>query len=194
MSNKGHSYPNPDPKHPISKRLERVRTRFGIKSKRAFHRALKEGWDDPVSYEALRNYHYDREPPPSYLARVAEAFDIRLAYLVAGDGPMTEGEIGTEHRAAVRPELLRLRWMDSCPPVVRAALVDHLTERNAARWREGEGLSLDREGAEEVWERILEPLDGRPLDWPAFKEYALAAIHALNLALRIQTVEEESDG
>lgn len=91
MSNRSHSYPNPDAKHPISARLEKVRAHFDVESKRAFHRRLSDGWGDSVSYEAVRNYHYDREPPPSYLARVAEVFpDIRIEWLVAGKGEMTE--------------------------------------------------------------------------------------------------------
>ena len=73
----------------ISARLEHVRGRFGYKSRRAFWQALCDGWDDRVSYEAVRMYHWKREPPPSYLARVAEVFGVRIEWLVTGEGRVT---------------------------------------------------------------------------------------------------------
>jgi hypothetical protein len=79
----------------MAQRLEDVREHFRIPSIRAFHARLVEGWasDDAVSYEAVRNYHYDRDAPAAYLARVAKVFPgVRLEYLVTGDGEMTEEE------------------------------------------------------------------------------------------------------
>ena len=97
----------PKPVTQMPQRLEAVRERAGIPSLRAFHkklvdgrkdedgRELVEGWKDEdgrVSYEAVRNYHYDREAPAAYLARVAKVFGVRLLYLVANDGAMTDEE------------------------------------------------------------------------------------------------------
>ncbi len=85
---RGRAYPSPPPEHPISERLERVRARFRYGSKRAFWQKVRDGWDKKVSYEAVRTYHHDREPPPSYLARVGEVFGVRLEWLITGKGGM----------------------------------------------------------------------------------------------------------
>lgn len=97
----------PKPVTQMARRLEAVRERAGIPSLRAFHaklvegrreedgREFVEGWKDKdgrVSYEAVRNYHYDREAPVAYLVRVAKVFGVRLPYLVANDGAMTNEE------------------------------------------------------------------------------------------------------
>ena len=93
----------PEPINEMAKRLEAVRERFGVPSMRAFHAKLDDGWskeDGRVSYEAVRNYHYDRDAPASYLARVAKVFEgVRLEYLVSGDGPMTKEEELTKEEA-----------------------------------------------------------------------------------------------
>jgi hypothetical protein len=72
----------------ISARLEHVRRHFGYKSRRAFWMALCEGWDDPVSYESVRLYHWHREPTFAYAGRVAEVFGVRIEWLVTGKGPV----------------------------------------------------------------------------------------------------------
>lgn len=86
--------PAPEPVTQMARRLEAIRKRFGVPSLRAFHARLAEGWDseNAVSYEAVRNYHYDRDAPAAYLARVAEVFDVRIGYLVSGEGGMTAEE------------------------------------------------------------------------------------------------------
>jgi hypothetical protein len=89
---KGRAGKKKAPERAISARLEHVRGRFGYKSRRAFWQALCDGWDDPVSYEAVRMYHWKRQPPPSYLARVAEVFGVRLEWLITGEGRITEAE------------------------------------------------------------------------------------------------------
>lgn len=93
--------PAPPPQTEIARRLEEVRGKAGILSLRAFWEKLKEGWgkeEGLVSYEAVRNYHYDRDPPVSYLSRVSKVFEYRLAWLAAGDGLPTVEE---EERAVV---------------------------------------------------------------------------------------------
>jgi hypothetical protein len=97
----------------MARRLEDVRERFGVPSLRAFHAQLDVGWkegDGRVSYEAVRNYHYERDAPVAYLARVAEVFGVRLPYLVAGDGPMTEEE--ERAHAAEPPTSWSWPWED----------------------------------------------------------------------------------
>ena len=100
QQNRGRAYPNPPPKPGISERLERVRAHMGYQSKRAFWQRLCEGWDEAVSYEAVRNYHYDREPPPSYLARVVRVFpEVRLEWLVTGAWEM----LSSKHQKNRKP-------------------------------------------------------------------------------------------
>ncbi len=89
---KGRAGKKKAPERAISARLEHVRGRFGYKSRRAFWQALCDEWDEPVSYEAVRMYHWKREPPPSYLARVAEVFGVRIEWLVTGEGRVTVAE------------------------------------------------------------------------------------------------------
>lgn len=87
------SHPSPAPERPISRRLEDVRAHTGEPSIRAFHARLWEGWgrEERLSYEAARKYHYDRDPPVAYLARVCEVFpEVRLEWLATGAGAMLE--------------------------------------------------------------------------------------------------------
>lgn len=80
--------PAPAPLTAKAKRLERVRTQSGFPSLRSFWQKLIDGWDEgaAVSYEAVRGYHFNREPPADYLARVADVFGYRLEWLVTGKG------------------------------------------------------------------------------------------------------------
>lgn len=114
QSNDANGYPDPAAPAAISGRLERIRTHFGVTSKRAFHRLVKDGWDDAPSYEAIRNYHYDREPPPSYLRRVLELFpDVRPRWLLLGTAPMLRSELEVAAVAAESFEwekAVELKW------------------------------------------------------------------------------------
>ena len=86
--------PAPPPKRDISRRLEEVRAHTGYPSLRSFWARLAEDWTDEkarVSYEAARNYHYDRDPPVSYLVRVSEVFNVSLEYLATGLGALESG-------------------------------------------------------------------------------------------------------
>lgn len=95
MSAKGRRPPRPapEPKGEISKRLEKVREDRNIPSLKDFWRTLGEENGCGVGYEAVRNYHYDRDPPASYLARVVEVWpQYRLEWLVRGEEPPTHSE------------------------------------------------------------------------------------------------------
>ena len=120
--------PAPKPVTPMAQQLEAVREHFGVPSLRAFHARLAEGWRDEdgrVSYEAVRNYHYDRDAPVAYLARVAEVFGVRLPYLVAGEGAMT----AEEQRAAEEAEGVAM--------AVLAGVTRSITEEQGVKyWQE----------------------------------------------------------
>jgi hypothetical protein len=70
----------------VNRRLEEVRKAAGFDSLHAFWQRLTSG-DYHVSYEALRNYHFNRQPTLEYLAQVARAFGYRLEWLVYGEEP-----------------------------------------------------------------------------------------------------------
>jgi hypothetical protein len=87
--------PIPPPKTEIARRLEHVRLLSGLPSLRSFWARLAKEWPDAdgaVSYEAARNYHYDREPSVAYIARVAVVFGFRLEWLISEKGAPTEQE------------------------------------------------------------------------------------------------------
>lgn len=96
------------PLTPFAQRLEQVRRDIAhLPTLQEFHAALiarREGERDPfqVSYPSVRQYHRDRDPPVSYLTRVAKVFGVRLEWLATGEGGMTahQAELEAERRAA----------------------------------------------------------------------------------------------
>ena len=97
--------PAPPAEMPSAKRLEDVRAWAGVPSLRGFWQQLAENWmEGRVSYEAVRNYHYDREAPAAYLARVAKVFNVSLVWLITGDDHMTAAHgVAADAAAAARP-------------------------------------------------------------------------------------------
>lgn len=87
-------------KQGINARLNAVQRERGYgKSLRAFRDALldREFWRargrraPSFSYEAVRNYHLDREPSYSYVAAVVERFEINPEWIFTGEGlPLME--------------------------------------------------------------------------------------------------------
>lgn len=74
------------PPHGVSRRLEEVRIRTGRRTLRDFWREVTGDGEFRVSYEAVRNYHTDRDPPVDYLVRVADRFGASLDWLATGRG------------------------------------------------------------------------------------------------------------
>lgn len=117
--------PGPAPVIPSAGRLEAVRAHTGFPSLRSFWGHLAEGWTEGgVSYEAARNYHYDREPPVAYVRRIVERFpEIRLEWLVSGSGPMTrEEEEGQEIQARMVRERAQAERWERVPGLICEAL------------------------------------------------------------------------
>jgi hypothetical protein len=145
------SQPAPQPIGAIARRLERVRTKEGFPTLRAFLSRLKEGWSGPasaVSYEAVRNYHFDREPPVTYLARVNEVFpQYTLLWLATG------------------------RYTDSAPEVVRDSEIRRSIVRDVLRALRVENRNLDDSPAwvddfvrlVSALDRVLDPLGVKPV-------------------------------
>lgn len=82
--------PPPPPETPMAERLEQVRTTIArAPSLREFWRQVSDGWPEgvgePVSYEAVRNYHYNRDAPVSYLVAVSKVFGVPLSFLATGE-------------------------------------------------------------------------------------------------------------
>ncbi|MEJ2206042.1 MAG: hypothetical protein P8170_18255 [Gemmatimonadota bacterium] len=74
------------PEIAIAERLEHVRGHVNCGTLRDFWRELTADGGYQVSYEAVRNYHHDREPPVEYLVQVARVFGVDLEWLATGDG------------------------------------------------------------------------------------------------------------
>jgi len=109
----------PSPVIPEAKRLERVRERFGIPTLKEFHKRLTEGREYGVSYEAVRNYHYDRKAPADYLGQVAKVFGVRLRWLVLGEGPMTPEDAPTLEKGQQASSTLWDLFERCASPLVR---------------------------------------------------------------------------
>lgn len=96
------------PRTPEAKRLEELRAAKEIRSLKTFWEGLggpispmgEGGYALPVdeegrykiSYEAVRNYHYDRQPPNHYFIRVAEVYSALVPWLMYGQGGMFDKE------------------------------------------------------------------------------------------------------
>jgi hypothetical protein len=162
--------PAPRPIIPLAQRLESIRADYEseLPSLRGFWQRVTEGWDDPPSYEAVRGWHYDREAPVSYLARVMEVFPgYMYPWLISGKGPRTQIEAMDEARSAEREK----RFEDADKAVVEG-FREHLPYDNldeagrAALWRayqyvggffplpEGLSAELDPHWNQEVAARI----------------------------------------
>ena len=95
MSAKPRRPPRPAPPAvtPISRRLEALQKQENIPSLKDFWRELGGEEGSGVGYEAVRNYHYDRDPPVSYLVAVTRRFPAyRLEWLATGEGKPTHEE------------------------------------------------------------------------------------------------------
>lgn len=69
----------------FARRLEYVRQAVQCRTLRDFWRRLTQGGEYEISYEAIRNYHSDRDPPVEYLIRVSEVFGCSLEWLATGE-------------------------------------------------------------------------------------------------------------
>lgn len=103
---KAGAQPKPAPTNEISARLEQIRDVNGITLKEFVERLnmpLDEGDTFVANYSSARYYHYDREPPAPYLARVADVFGARLEWLITGRGEPTEMEAALREPEPDRP-------------------------------------------------------------------------------------------
>jgi hypothetical protein len=111
---------------------------------RDFHQRLTAAGDARQAFEvsesAVRNYDHDREPPPTYLARVADVFGYRLAWLITGEEPPTKAEVenavvDVREHAARHTEVLQglaLHFpVSRLGPAGKAALIELVHERCA---------------------------------------------------------------
>lgn len=184
--------------------------RFGVRSVRAFWQRVTEGDGPKVSYEAARYYHFDREAPASYLARVAKVFGVRLDWLVTGEGEMTEAAEAAK-RGLVADD--RESYFDG---VVQSAfpgwedvpgVVQHVFIDVVARAAEAQSISIETEtgmkrklprsyielAVKEVADVLLLPERITPVFGPMdrssrhFTDYAVAMLHAISLGIGTTT-------
>ena len=87
----------------FARRLEYVRQAVQCQTLRDFWRRLIDGGEYEISYEAVRNYHSDRDPPVEYLIRVSEVFGVSLEWLATGNAQPwpADSEVETAARDVV---------------------------------------------------------------------------------------------
>ncbi len=83
----------------FARRLEYVRQAVQCKTLRDFWRRLTEGGDYEISYEAVRNYHSDRDPPVDYLVQVGRVFGVNLKWLATGESQPWPADSAVESAA-----------------------------------------------------------------------------------------------
>lgn len=119
---RSHGVPVAAAKGAISKRLEAVRLRLGYETYKDWWRFLTADGEFVVSYEAVRNYQYgrvggrDRDPPVSYLVRVAEMTGVSLRWLADGSDYAFPEDVppADEHNRRIVG-----RWVDAVERVAR---------------------------------------------------------------------------
>ncbi len=76
---------------PYVARLEELRVKvLGIDTVQEFVDRLNADARKVIPYATARRYHKDREPPVTYLVKVAQAFDVSLRWLLLGEGDVKE--------------------------------------------------------------------------------------------------------
>lgn len=198
VAKKKRGQPAPAPRTELSRRLEQVRAFRRVETLLDFHETLtaatpnRPGFD--VSYSAIRNYHYDRDPPLAYLQRVADVFDVSLGWLVTGAGSVAGKEAGELIRSReeidMRADPLARRVNGTIAPHVGALFAQTvmlLWMSDGARYgyrHPEEGPSYE-DVAEDVARMLMEPWDKwlgfmRPAG-AEFESYAVAMLSALLL-------------
>lgn len=197
-----------DPILESSKRLEEVRNRLGYTTLRDFWRVLTADGACQVSYEAVRNYHLNREAPAQYLAQVARVFGARLEWLVTGEGerfraeseirgalaaasPVSSSRFQSGLHAALREEFPEL---DALPQLVVNAFFETLIRfAGAAAEARLSTHDLARLGGD-IGRLLLHPQDAwgffPDLSDRRFTDYALALLHAVMIAVPEQGAGE----
>ncbi len=91
----------------MAERLEFVRKQVRCDTLRDFWRHLRKDGEYEISYEAVRNYHNDRNPPVEYLNRVAKTFGVSLEWLATGQERPWPGDESLERTSAEAAERAR---------------------------------------------------------------------------------------
>ena len=74
----------------IQERLDHLRQALGYATLTDWHDRVAEDYE--CSYQAIRRWHSDREPPISYVDAVARIGNANLEWLIRGEGPVLAGE------------------------------------------------------------------------------------------------------
>jgi len=168
-----------------------------------------------VSYEAVRNYHFNREAPAKYHAQVAKKFGVRLEWLITGEGERFEVEEAVEQasdmvqRGVLGEPAAPTKGIDLSVFWGRYPFLGELNLSTQLQFVEVLGNYCAFWGAQasEEYEKIglqLAKIISRPSevlpkaepyvwDWShvTFDEYVQAMLLALKLATRVQP--EEAD-
>ena len=168
---------------------------------------LQEREAPGANYPSINSYLENRvEPPLAFLRAVADALGVRFTWLAVGQGAETEeaeqARSADESRARSRLDFYdRIKGavpsLDKLGINVPAAFLEYMLKNVEARDQAGFQFDLDGSEWEElalsVWEYLMAPFDGWsavlggvvPLDPRTFGTYAMAALHALTLAVEL---------
>lgn len=116
-------------------------------------------------------YHWKREPPPSYLARVAEVFGVRIEWLVTGEGRVTVAE-----EQAARGTPVGAIPGQVYPPIDR--LQPYALSALLSAW------STIAEGQPGPLGRVVDDGSGRTLSGHTWHELQLAVLAPLNRLIK----------
>lgn len=118
--------PAPRPTTERATRLEQVREELGYDSLRQFWAELTEHAKPfEVSYEAVRNYHYDRDAPVEYYLAVSRVFSVNVVWLLTGGGPRWSGDAGAVGEGQLDP--VDQKVAEALEPIVEGLRPDAAT-------------------------------------------------------------------
>ena len=196
--------------------LNKIQAETGHRgSLRAFRAALldpdfwsRRGKKAPsFSYEAVRNYHLQREPASSYILAVTERFDVNPAWLLTGEGLLFMEDVRRAQAASLGeadhplwpPALSGVPELADWPTPAKVLFLDVLWDY-ALSFEGWVPEVLEKESQErqfQAWEALARDLFGmvnvsyhsfRPVGRREFTHSLVAMIHAVQL--RIPGVEE----
>ena len=187
----------------LGRRLEDIRLLKGFRTLKAFWEALTKDDDYEVSYEAVRNYHFNREPPVAYVRQVAKVFGVRLQYLIDGEEPALVEEEAYQELFAESADLEATegqRILDAVfeafPPIrslpihVQGLFVEVWSAYSGTGWVHSQvPFHLHPEYGHNLARLLLAPFEVRKKNpsviTDEFVDYAVLALQALKLATRV---------
>ena len=149
-----------------AQRLELLRFTRGLESVREFwHELQHEGHS--ISYEAVRNYHRDRDAPVDYYVAVASVFSVNLIWLLTGRGDMEravaalDGDDTSEDPAGqiLAEAINSLNFLDGMRSDARSLFSWTLLDLLSLSWPDWDLITVEdiQLRAEWLWHMVMTP-------------------------------------